>query len=318
MGVDWLLPLLLLAVVAAAAVVVVPMSRRRQQLLQRLETVMPAGPSPSVVQEAARSIRVQRPTGSHLNRAALLLKVPQDLPLAHVVPPIWVFAAATLAAVGAVWVLHFLISWPLSALGGAVVWAMLARWLFGWELTRYRTKLLGQLPDTVQLVVSATRAGLPIFEAFRAIADEMPSPTRDEFARVNNEMALGVAAEDALLNMHQRTGVTEYAIFAVTIGVQARSGGRLAETIQNLAETVRERLAIAARARALAGEAKISAIIMALLPILAGALLSIVQPGHLDPLFTDPRGVRMFMFGVITLFLGAVTMRQLIRGATTD
>jgi tight adherence protein B len=135
---------------------------------------------------------------------------------------------------------------------------------------------------------------------------------------VNNEMALGVAAEDALLTMHQRTGVTEYAIFAVTIGVQARSGGRLAETIQNLAETVRERLAIAARARALAGEAKISAVIMGILPILAGIMLSFVQPGHLDPLFNDPRGVRMFMVGVITLFLGAVTMRQLIRGATTD
>jgi tight adherence protein B len=146
----------------------------------------------------------------------------------------------------------------------------------------------------------------------------MPSPTCDEFVRVNNEMALGVAAEDALLSMHQRTGVTEYAIFAVTIGVQARSGGRLAETIQNLAETVRERLAIAARARALAGEAKISAYIMGALPVISAGLMSLVQPAELAPLFNDPRGVRMFMIGLITLFLGVVTMRQMIRGATRD
>ncbi len=318
MSIGWLLPLLILVIVTMASVLTITVTRRRQALLRRLEEIIPSAVPVGSAAEETRSIRVERPQGSHLNRIALVLRVPQDLPLAHVVAPGWVFAATTVGALGAIWVLHFVTSWLLSGLGGIVIWVMLTRWLFGWELARYRAKLLGQLPDTVQLVVSATRAGLPIFEAFRAIADEMPSPTRDEFIRVNNEMALGVAAEDALLSMHQRTGVTEYAIFAVTIGVQARSGGRLAETIQNLAETVRERLAIAARARALAGEAKISAIIMGVLPIIAGAMLSFVQPGHLDPLFNDPRGVRMFMVGVITLFLGAVTMRQLIRGATTD
>jgi tight adherence protein B len=318
MSVGWLLPLLLLAGVTTASVVMVTISRRRQQLLRRLEAVIPAGPAAGIAPEQARSIRVQPSQGLHLNRAALLLRVPQDLPLANVIPPGWVFAIATVAAVGAIWVVHYLTSWPLSMLGGVVVWALAARGMFGWELARYRAKLLGQLPDTVQLVVSATRAGLPVFEAFRAIADEMPSPTRDEFVRVNNEMALGSAAEDALLSMHQRTGVTEYAIFAVTIGVQARSGGRLVETIQNLAETVRERLTIAARARALAGEAKISAIIMAALPVISAGLMSILQPGQLAPLVNDPRGVRMLMVGVITLFLGMVTMRQMIRGATRD
>lgn len=318
MLVGWLLPLLALLLVVTTLVVMLTMSRRRKALLRRLESVIPSGSSVPPIQEQAPSIRVPRPRGSHLNRVALLLRVPQDLPLANIVAPAWIFGIATFAGLLAIWVIHYLADWPLCVLGGIVIWVMLARGLFGWELARYRGRLLRQLPDTVQLVVSATRAGLPIFEAFRAIADEMPSPTRDEFVRVNNEMALGIAAEDALLTMHQRTGVTEYAIFAVTIGVQARSGGRLAETIQNLAETVRERLSIAGRARALAGEAKISAIIMALLPILAGGLLSFVQPGHLTPLFTDPRGIRMFMFGVITLFLGVVTMRQLIRGSTSD
>ena len=192
------------------------------------------------------------------------------------------------------------------------------RMIFGWELARYRAKLVRQLPDAVQLVVSATRAGLPVTEAFQAIAMEMGSPTRDEFTRVWHELTMGVPPDQALLGMHRRTGVTEYAIFAVTIGVQMRSGGRLAETIQNLADTVRERLQIAARARALAGEAKVSAIIMGILPVIAGLLLSIARPGHLDPLFHDPRGIRMFLFGITTLILGALTMRQMIRGATKD
>jgi tight adherence protein B len=146
----------------------------------------------------------------------------------------------------------------------------------------------------------------------------MPSPTRDEFVRVDREMAMGSSPDEALLSLHKRTGVTEYAIFAVTIGVQARSGGRLAETIQNLAETVRERLAIGARAKALAGEAKISALIMAVLPLLAGGIMSITQPKQLLILFTDPRGIRMFVIAITTLILGVLTMQMLIRGATRD
>jgi tight adherence protein B len=209
-------------------------------------------------------------------------------------------------------------TWASSVVLGAVVWLMMVRGLFGWEVERYRNKLVRQLPDTVQLVVSATRAGLPVSEAFRAIAQEMASPTRDEFIRVDNEMALGTSPDEALLALHQRTGVTEYAIFAVTIGVQARSGGRLAETIHNLAETVRERLGIAGKARALAAEAKLSAIIMAILPVLAGMVQSVTQPKQFMMLFHDPRGLHMFAVGVVTLLLGAFTMQKLISGAIKD
>jgi tight adherence protein B len=244
--------------------------------------------------------------------------MPIDLPLAHVVPPVWVFGVAFVVAVMSAWFGHLLTNWYIGSVEGAAAGFVVLRGVFGWELGRYRAKLVRQLPDAVQLVISATRAGLPVSESFQAIAQEMPSPTREEFIRITNELSLGVSADQALLNMHRRTGVTEYAIFAVTIGVQARSGGRLAETIQSLSDTVRERLMIAARARALAGEAKVSAIIMAILPIVAGVMLSIVRPGHLDPLFHDPRGIRMFLFGVTTLVLGALTMRQLIRGATRD
>ena len=187
-----------------------------------------------------------------------LLRVPQDLPLANVIPPGWVFAVGDRCrGFGAIWVVHYLTGMAAEHARrcGGWVYACACACSAG-SLRATGRSCCSQLPDTVQLVVSATRAGLPVYEAFRAIADEMPSPTRDEFVRVNNEMALGVAAEDALLSMHQRTGVTEYAIFAVTIGVQARSGGRLAETIQNLAETVRERLAIAARRAGAGGRGK--------------------------------------------------------------
>ena len=131
-------------------------------------------------------------------------------------------------------------------------------------------------------------------------------------------MALGVPPEDALFALHRRTAVSEYAIFAVTIGVQIKSGGRLAETIQTLAETVRQRLAMAARAHALASEARTSAIILAALPFVAGALLSAIHPGYLDPLFHDPRGIRMLIIAVAGVVLGIWAMRQMIVRATRE
>jgi tight adherence protein B len=292
--------------------------RRQRQIERRLDDAVGGAPVSHVGGRQALSIRLRQPGSPKLHRAGRLLSIPMDLPLAHVVPPWAIFAIGTGAALATAWFGHFGLSWVLSVLAGVFVWIVLVRGAFGWEMARYQGKLVGQLPDTVQLVVSATRAGLPVAEAFRTIAGESVSPTREEFMRVEREMALGGAPDEALLSLHERTGVAEYAILAVTIGVQMRSGGRLVETIENLAETVRDRLSIAARARALAGEAKLSATIMCILPVLGALMMSVLKPGQINILFTDPRGVRMFTFGVITLVLGIVTMRQLIRGATRD
>jgi tight adherence protein B len=313
-----LLPLLLLLVVALVSVLTIIATRRQRRLQRRVESVVPSARDMHPVAQRDLSLRVRRSGTDRMNLLARLILMPMDLPLANLIAPVWIFAASVVATIVVIWFGHLLTGWYVASIEGLVAGLAVLRGTFGWEAARYRAKLVRQLPDAVQLVISATRAGLPVSEAFQAIAQEMASPTHDEFLRVVNEMALGVAADEALLNMHRRTGVTEYAIFAVTIGVQARSGGRLAETIQNLADTVRERLTIAARARALAGEAKVSAIIMAALPVVAGVMLAIGRPGSLDMLFTDPRGVHMFLFGLTTLILGAVTMRQMIRGATKD
>jgi len=318
MRLGFAIPLLLLLLAVLGLALVLVIRRQRRRLERRVEAAVPAAPLVPALSAPDRGLRLRRSRDERISTLAKLISMPLDLPLANLVPPVWVFVAAAVSTVVAAWFGHLLTGWYVGAMEGLAAGLVVLRGVFGWELNRYRGRLLRQLPDTVQLVVSATRAGLPVSEAFQAIAHEMSSPTRDEFVRITNELAMGISADQALLNMHRRTGVTEYAIFAVTIGVQTRSGGRLAETIQNLADTVRDRLTIAARARALAGEAKISAVIMAGLPIVAGIMLSIVRPGHLDPLFHDPRGIRMFLFGVTTLILGALTMRQLIRGATRD
>src|SRR5204863_8576261 len=111
------------------------------------------------------------------------------------------------------------------AAGIAALWTVRA--LFAGQRRRLSNLLLRQLPDAIQLVTSTVRSGLPVNEAFRTIARDMPQPTAGQFAIVCSEMSLGRPPEEALEAVYQRTQVAEYGMFAVTPAVQMKSGGRL-------------------------------------------------------------------------------------------
>jgi len=319
MRLELIIPLLALAFAVVGLAIVIALLGQRKRLEERVLASLPPGTvAARTATLAGPDVRIRTAEDSDWHGVKRLLNMPIDLPLAHVVSPGLVLTVTTALAVLAGYGSHLLVSWWASLLAALVLWILATRGIFGWEIERYRTKLLRQLPDTIHLVISATRAGLPVSEAFRMVVQEMPNPTGAEFARLADEMAVGVSADDALLSMHRRTGVTEYAIFAVTVGVQARSGGRLAETISNLADTVRDRIGIAGKAKALSAEARTAAIIMTVLPVFSGLLLEVTRPGYLRPLVDDPRGQTMVIVGLVTLFLGVITMRQMIRAATRD
>jgi len=317
MRASLLVPVLLLLGVLICAAFALVADSRNKRLLRRVDELVPPRDAAGVLPGRGPDIRAEQEPGQRVGGLLLrLLRFPVDLAAAHVISPRIVWAAGVVVALATALAAAPHMSPPLPIGVGLLAGVLLLRAVFGWEQARYRRILVRQLPDAIQLVVSATRAGLPISEAFRGIASEMPAPTSLEFGRIVNEMALGVRAEDALFALNRRTQVSEYAIFAVTIGVQLKSGGRLAETIQTLAETVRKRLAMAARAHALASEARTSAAILAALPFVGGALLSVINPGYLNPLFHDPRGVRMLTIGATGVVLGIWSMRQMIVRAT--
>jgi tight adherence protein B len=190
---------------------------------------------------------------------------------------------------------------------------LVARFIFGWERARYQKALLEQVPDVMALICRAVAAGIPLGEALRSVAHDAPAPSREEFARVVSEVAIGQPLEGALWKLHERVGLPEYAFFAVTIGLQAQTGGSLVETLQNLQDIVRKRVALSKRGKALAAEARMSAMILGILPFVCGVVMSLIMPGYLDYFIYTPGGNRLLMMAAGFLGAGSLVMRQLIR-----
>ena len=197
-----------------------------------------------------------------------------------------------------------------------IVAVMVVRGLFGWQRRHFAEKLFKQLPDTIEMVISAVRSGLPVNEAFRTITREMPQPTAGQFDIICSEMSLGRPPEEAMEGVYQRTQVAEYGVFAVTLAVQMKSGGGLAETLRTLADTVRQRVTLAARAKALAGEVIFSARALSLAPVIVGGLLYSINPALLDLLFSDPTGKILLAYAVSSVLVGTLVIRWMVRRNT--
>jgi tight adherence protein B len=232
--------------------------------------------------------------------------------------PEYVLLAGAIAA-AAIFYANSLLGFSLLrvSLAAVLVALMVVRGLFGWQRRRLADRLFRQLPDTIAMVTSAIRSGLPVNEAFRAISREMPQPTAGQFAIVCSELALGRPPEEAIEGVYRRTQVAEYGFFAVTLGVQMKSGGGLAETLQTLGDTVRERVALAARAKALAGEVIFSARALSLAPFIVGGLLYSINPKMIDLLLYDPTGRRLLAYAGASVLIGNLVIRWMIRRDTS-
>jgi tight adherence protein B len=202
------------------------------------------------------------------------------------------------------------------SLAAVIVAVMVVRGLFGWQQRRLANQLFRQLPDTIELVTSTVRSGLPVNEAFHTISREMPQPTAGQFAIVCSELSLGRPLEEALEDVYRRTRVAEYGIFAVTLAVQMKSGGGLTETLQTLGDTVRQRVALAARAKALAGEVIFSSRALSCAPLIVGGVLYWINPQAVDLLFSDPTGRMLLAYAVASVVIGALVIRWMVRRDT--
>lgn len=301
--------IIVLTLLVGAAVVTLWLDARQRRMNRQLEVALPTSASASLP-----SIR-RLEAGSRRQFLQRLTNYRTEIPYAW--HPAYVLLAGALAAAALFYANRlFEFSMLHVSIAAAIVAIWVVRSLFAWQQRRFANQLFRQLPDAIQLVTSTVRSGLPVNEAFRTIAREMPQPTAGQFAIVCSELNLGRPPEEAIEAVYRRTQVPEYAMFAVTLAVQLKSGGSLAETLQTLGETVSQRVALAARAKALAGEVIFSSRALSMAPVIIGGLLYFLNPKSVDLLFTDPTGNMLLAYAAGSVLLGHFVIRWMIRRET--
>ena len=180
---------------------------------------------------------------------------------------------------------------------------------------RYRNRFLNVFPDALGLVRRGIRAGLPVNEALVVAGREMPDPVGAELRRALDRVQLGVPIIDALQETADRVRVADFRFLVVTLALQQKTGGSLAETLGNLGSVIRARKSIRLKARALSAEAKVSAMILAALPFVVGGVMYVMNRSLMQSLLFDPRGRFMMGLAFASLTTGLMIMYVLVRRA---
>lgn len=168
------------------------------------------------------------------------------------------------------------------------------------------------LPEALELVSRALRAGHSLAAGIQLVAQEMSSPICDEFTRCYEEQNLGVPLEEALEDMSDRVPNMDLRFFVTAVILQRQTGGDLAEILDKIGHLIRERFKIWGAIQALTGEGRLSGVILlALPPVLFGVIYRLNQE-YVMALFTDPLGKQMLMVAVVMQILGALVIRKIV------
>ncbi|MGL6044787.1 MAG: type II secretion system F family protein [Sandaracinobacteroides sp.] len=163
------------------------------------------------------------------------------------------------------------------------------------------------------VIIRCVRAGLPVNEGMRAVAAEVAIPTGPEFRRAVDQIQLGQGFDAALQSLADRCAISDYRFFAVSVSLQRQTGGNLAETLDNLSDTIRKRRAVKLKARALTSETRATVLVLALLPVVVAGVLMVVNPPYVLQLFTTPDGRRLLGIAILVQMVGLAVIRFISR-----
>lgn len=185
-----------------------------------------------------------------------------------------------------------------------------------WHVRRARAKRLtkfeSQLPDALDMMGRALRAGHAFPTALKMVGDEMSAPLSDEFRVAFDEVNFGISMHDALTSLAARVPVTDLRFFVIAVVIQRETGGNLAELLANISAIMRDRIKLFAQVRVLSAEGKMSAWVLSMLPFAAALMIQITNPTFLAILYTDPTGQKMIGGALGLMLLGVFAMRRII------
>jgi tight adherence protein B len=208
---------------------------------------------------------------------------------------------------------------PLIWVVGALVGFMLPRIWLGRRKNGRLNAFNKQLPDTITLIANALRAGSSFLQAIEMVVREARPPVSTEFGRVIREVNLGLPFEQALENMVRRVRSDDLELMATAISIQHTVGGNLAEILDSIAFTIRERVRIKGEIRTLTAQQRMSGYVVGFLPIGLAGFLFVAAPTFLQPMFDDrveilglPAGVVILIIGGIAMFFGFMIIRRIV------
>jgi len=208
---------------------------------------------------------------------------------------------------------------PIVLLVGVLIGFFLPRFWLGRRKSGRLNAFNKNLPDTITLIANALRAGSSFLQAIELVVRESRPPISTEFGRVIREVNLGLPFDQALENMVRRVRSDDLELMATAISIQHQVGGNLAEILDSIAYTIRERVRIKGEIRTLTAQQRLSGYVVGFLPIALAGFLFVAAPGFMEPMFMNPpavlglpAGVVILIFGGFMMFIGFMLIRKIV------
>jgi tight adherence protein B len=196
--------------------------------------------------------------------------------------------------------------------GGLVLGFFLPRFYVKYRQGKRLKEFNNQLGDAINLLANGLRSGYSLLQAMDAVANEMPPPISEEFQRVVREIGLGLSTERAMNNMVRRIPSDDLDLMITAVNVQHEVGGNLAEILETISHTIRERIRIKGEIRVLTSQQMISGYVISFLPIGLGLILFAMNPEYMGAMFQEPCGLLMVAVGVVIMTIGFIAIRKIV------
>ncbi|HEY5557312.1 type II secretion system F family protein [Acetobacterium sp.] len=216
-----------------------------------------------------------------------------------------------LAALGPASILLLLSHSIVVALGAIIIGAFLP--LFYVRHKRIKRSILfeKQLADALGIICSSLKAGLTFQQALVSISDEMPDPISAEFRRVARELNLGITIENSLTSLSEKLKSDNFSMVVSAILIQRQTGGNLSEILTNIAGTIKERFKIKNEIKVLTATARISGMIVGMMPVFILLIFMLINPSFITIFFNSNLGITMMVVGVCMEIIGFLFIRKI-------
>ena len=224
----------------------------------------------------------------------------------------WVLAVIGIGiVVGLLMALRF--GSPIAFIPCPIITYVLSGFFLKFRQRRRMRKFNAQLGDTIVLLSNALKAGHSFAQALSSVAKNAAPPISEEFARATREIALGISVDDALNHMVERNKSEDFDLLVTAVQIQRVVGGNLAEILDTIAFTIRERIRIQGEIRTITAQARASGWIITILPFALAGILALISPGYFGPFLSDPLGHVLIGIGVVSIAIGAAAIQKIVK-----